>query len=140
MGLEEVGAPKSGRKLPLPRGQVKVGRNAWANGTAGTPPRHEARRRCNGTAAGALSPNHGHIMEVAVKAQEAMPQKGAAAHTGTAPTTSPADIADKRRLEEQRQKPAAGPHAKPQLTDPEKTPGAGALADPDKPRDPDATG
>lgn len=40
----------------------------------------------------------------------------------------------------ERQKPAAGPHAKPHLTDPEKTPGAGALPDPDKPRDPDATG
>jgi len=36
--------------------------------------------------------------------------------------------------------PAAGPHAKPHLTDPEKTPGAGALPDPGRPRDGDATG
>lgn len=36
--------------------------------------------------------------------------------------------------------PAAGPHAKPHLTDPDKTPGAGTLADPALPRDADATG
>lgn len=36
--------------------------------------------------------------------------------------------------------PAAGPHARPGLTDNERTPGAGALADPDEPRDQDATG
>ncbi|MBP2150825.1 hypothetical protein V5F63_23020 [Xanthobacter autotrophicus DSM 597] len=58
-----------------------------------------------------------------------------------APQGQPAaDAADERRQDAQRQKPAAGPHAKPQLTDPEKTPGAGALPDPDKPQDPDATG
>lgn len=53
---------------------------------------------------------------------------------------APEDRQEAQRQEAQRQKPAAGPHAKPQLTDPEKTPGAGALPDPDKPRDPDATG
>ncbi len=72
-------------------------------------------------------------MEVAVKPDEAKLQKPKEG----APST---DAAEKRDLEAQRQKPAAGPHAKPQLTDPEKTPGAGALPDPDKPRDPDATG
>lgn len=36
--------------------------------------------------------------------------------------------------------PAAGPHAKPHLTDPDRTPGTGALPDPARPRDPDATG
>lgn len=51
-----------------------------------------------------------------------------------------ADAAEERRQDAQRQKPAAGPHAKPRLTDTEKTPGAGALPDPDKPQDPDATG
>lgn len=35
-------------------------------------------------------------------------------------------------------KPAAGPHAKPDLTDAAKTPGTGALPDPDKPNE-DAT-
>lgn len=35
-------------------------------------------------------------------------------------------------------KPAAGPHAKPSLTDPEKTPGTGALPDPHRPNE-DAT-
>ncbi|MEP9369147.1 hypothetical protein [Xanthobacter sp. VNH20] len=35
-------------------------------------------------------------------------------------------------------KPAAGPHAKPVLTDPAKTPGTGALPDPHKPNE-DAT-
>lgn len=35
--------------------------------------------------------------------------------------------------------PAAGPHAQPRLTDPEKTPGAGSLPDPDRPRDGNAT-
>lgn len=35
--------------------------------------------------------------------------------------------------------PAAGPHAKPHLTDPMKTPGAGTLPDPDRPGE-DATG
>ncbi len=35
--------------------------------------------------------------------------------------------------------PAAGPHAKPRLTDPEKTPGAGSLPSPDLPSDGDAT-
>lgn len=36
--------------------------------------------------------------------------------------------------------PAAGPHAKPHLMDPERTPGAGALSRPGDPRDSDATG
>lgn len=36
--------------------------------------------------------------------------------------------------------PAAGPHAKPHLTDPDRTPGTGALPDPGRPKDPDATG
>lgn len=35
--------------------------------------------------------------------------------------------------------PAAGPHAKPHLTDAMKTPGAGTLPDPERP-DEDATG
>lgn len=35
--------------------------------------------------------------------------------------------------------PAAGPHAKPSLTEPEKTPGAGGLPDPRRPREGDAT-
>jgi len=35
---------------------------------------------------------------------------------------------DKKRT----QAPAAGPHAKPHLTDPDKTPGAGALPEPGK--------
>ena len=68
-----------------------------------------------------------------MKPQDAMPQKAKEGHP-------PAPAAEERPPEAQRQKPAAGPHAKPQLTDPEKTPGAGALADPDKPQDPDATG
>lgn len=36
--------------------------------------------------------------------------------------------------------PAAGPHAKPHLTVPERTPGTGALPDPRRPRDGDSTG
>lgn len=36
--------------------------------------------------------------------------------------------------------PAAGPHARPHLTDPERTPGTGALPDPGSSRDSDATG
>lgn len=36
--------------------------------------------------------------------------------------------------------PAAGPHARPELTDPEKTPGAGTLADIQHPRDSGSTG
>lgn len=36
--------------------------------------------------------------------------------------------------------PAAGPHAKPHLTDPEKTPGTGALPHPARPHDPGSTG
>ena len=35
--------------------------------------------------------------------------------------------------------PAAGPHAKPELTDPDKTPGAGTLPPVDKEHDDDAT-
>ncbi len=35
--------------------------------------------------------------------------------------------------------PAAGPHAKPSLTDPAKTPGSGTLPDPEQPQDGDAT-
>lgn len=35
--------------------------------------------------------------------------------------------------------PAAGPHAQPDLTAPEKTPGAGSLPDPDDPQEGDAT-
>lgn len=35
--------------------------------------------------------------------------------------------------------PAAGPHADPDLTAPEKTPGAGSLPDPDNPQEGDAT-
>jgi hypothetical protein len=31
--------------------------------------------------------------------------------------------------------PAAGPHAKPELTNPESTPGTGLLPDPDRPKD-----
>jgi hypothetical protein len=76
-------------------------------------------------------------MEAAMKPDEAMPQKGREKSRGDLPV---ADRADARHTEAQRQKPAAGPYAKPHLTDPEKTPGAGALPDPDHPRDPDATG
>lgn len=36
--------------------------------------------------------------------------------------------------------PAAGPHARDRLTDPSKTPGAGTLANPGRPRETDATG
>lgn len=36
--------------------------------------------------------------------------------------------------------PAAGPHAKPHLMDPDRTPGAGSLAEPGQLRDGDATG
>ncbi|WP_332116513.1 hypothetical protein [Azorhizobium caulinodans] len=35
--------------------------------------------------------------------------------------------------------PAAGPHAKPHLTDTEKTPGSGTLPDPKRPQEGDAT-
>jgi hypothetical protein len=35
--------------------------------------------------------------------------------------------------------PAAGPHAKPELTDPDKTPGAGTLPPADKGQDGDST-
>ncbi|MGU3495982.1 hypothetical protein ACLBXM_18220 [Xanthobacteraceae bacterium A53D] len=35
--------------------------------------------------------------------------------------------------------PAAGPHAKPELTDTSKTPGSGLLPDPHKPQEGDAT-
>ena len=68
-----------------------------------------------------------------MKPQDATPQKAKEGHP-------PAPAAEERRQDAQRQKPAAGPHAKPRLTDTEKTPGAGALPDPDKPQDPDATG
>ncbi|MCG5235621.1 hypothetical protein [Xanthobacter oligotrophicus] len=36
--------------------------------------------------------------------------------------------------------PAAGPHARPELMDPERTPGTGALSEPGRSRDGDATG
>ena len=36
--------------------------------------------------------------------------------------------------------PAAGPHAKPHLMDPDRTPGTGSLAEPGQLRDGDATG
>ncbi len=36
--------------------------------------------------------------------------------------------------------PAAGPHAKPHLTDEMKTPGAGTLPDPSRPQEMDSTG
>jgi len=36
--------------------------------------------------------------------------------------------------------PAAGPHEKPELTDPERTPGTGALPDPDSDRVETGTG
>ncbi|MDI4655101.1 hypothetical protein [Xanthobacter autotrophicus] len=36
--------------------------------------------------------------------------------------------------------PAAGPHARPHLMDPERTPGTGALSEPGRSRDGDATG
>ncbi|MEP9355616.1 hypothetical protein ABLE93_18715 [Xanthobacter sp. KR7-65] len=55
-----------------------------------------------------------------------------------APESNPGkpDAAEKATKEE----PAAGPHARPGLTDNERTPGAGALPDPDEPKDQDATG
>jgi len=51
---------------------------------------------------------------------------------------------DKPRNEADRHKkpepmPAAGPHAKPELTDPDKTPGAGTLPPVDKDQDEDST-
>jgi hypothetical protein len=47
---------------------------------------------------------------------------------------------DKRdRAEKPEQMPAAGPHAKPELTDPDKTPGAGTLPPADKEGDEDST-
>jgi len=39
---------------------------------------------------------------------------------------------DKRRAQQSSKTPAAGPHAKPELTDNSKTPGAGALPEPGK--------
>ncbi|MDI4664883.1 hypothetical protein K9U40_11165 [Xanthobacter autotrophicus] len=36
--------------------------------------------------------------------------------------------------------PAAGPHARPELMDPDRTPGTGALSEPGRSRDGDATG
>ena len=47
----------------------------------------------------------------------------------------------KRAVPEQREKPSpAGPHEKPGLTNPDATPGTGALPDPKKPEDDGATG
>jgi hypothetical protein len=40
--------------------------------------------------------------------------------------------ADKERAQQASKTPAAGPHAKPELTDGSKTPGAGALPEPGK--------
>ena len=40
--------------------------------------------------------------------------------------------ADKQRAQQSSKTPAAGPHAKPELTDDSKTPGAGALPEPGK--------
>ena len=39
---------------------------------------------------------------------------------------------DKQRAQQSSKTPAAGPHAKPELTDNSKTPGAGALPEPGK--------
>jgi hypothetical protein len=39
---------------------------------------------------------------------------------------------DKKRAQQSSRTPAAGPHAKPELTDNSKTPGAGALPEPGK--------
>ena len=39
---------------------------------------------------------------------------------------------DKKRAQQSSKTPAAGPHAKPELTDNSKTPGAGALPEPGK--------
>jgi hypothetical protein len=49
----------------------------------------------------------------------------------------PRDSTD--RTEKPEKMPAAGPHAKPELTDPEKTPGAGTLPPVDNEQDDDAT-
>ncbi len=43
------------------------------------------------------------------------------------------------RSEKPEKMPAAGPHAKPALTDPDKTPGAGTLPPVDQEQDDDAT-
>lgn len=46
---------------------------------------------------------------------------------------------DKARAHPTVPMPAAGPHADPNLTAPEKTPGTGSLPDPDNPQEGDAT-
>ncbi len=43
--------------------------------------------------------------------------------------------ADQRKPRVRPGQPAAGPHAKPELTNPDATPGAGLLADPADPQD-----
>lgn len=45
------------------------------------------------------------------------------------------DAAGGQRPAPSPERPAAGPHAKPELTNPEATPGAGLLPDPDEPED-----
>jgi hypothetical protein len=50
----------------------------------------------------------------------------------------PRDKTDRAPKPEEKM-PAAGPHSKPELTDPDKTPGAGTLPPVDKGRDDDAT-
>ena len=50
----------------------------------------------------------------------------------------PRDKTDRAPKPEEKM-PAAGPHSKPELTDPDKTPGAGTLPPVDKEQDDDAT-
>ncbi|GGF66471.1 hypothetical protein GCM10007301_27730 [Azorhizobium oxalatiphilum] len=54
----------------------------------------------------------------------------------TAPRKAPED---KDPAHKPGKPPAAGPHAKPELTDSSKTPGSGTLPDPERPHDGDAT-
>ena len=63
--------------------------------------------------------------------------------TGTKPVQFCSTIMTERKREEdprpQREKPPSGPDARPELLDPEKTPGTGMLPDPDDPN-PSPTG
>lgn len=87
-----------------------------------------------------MSPNHGHIMEAAMAAQKRpapRPRAPKAAKPGRAPISS---VPAATETAPDYDFPAAGPHARPHLMDPERTPGAGALSEPGCSRDADATG
>ncbi|WP_127090901.1 hypothetical protein [Aquabacter cavernae] len=64
-------------------------------------------------------------------------------HAHPAPSTAPKPPHKGRRADRSTDTgpalPAAGPHAAPHLTDPEKTPGTGSLPDPHRPNAGDST-